>query len=173
VPKSGPCPAEMTNITIEALSEQYLPKVWQYIYYWVKNDAIAEGLTIAVLKKAINGYRSGDTDQEAFQSWLFGAARQTVANCLHQKSGKQTRLKFNLISLVTGRPGAGVIQEDKYNDFGADKAILTQEEREVISLKLVAGLNNRCIARILGLSEPAVGTLIYQALSKHSIESEH
>jgi DNA-directed RNA polymerase specialized sigma24 family protein len=172
VPKSSPGPAVKTNITIEALSDQYLQRVWQYAYYWVKNSGIAEELTIAEIKTAAKGYRSGGTDPENFQFCLFGAACQAVTDYLCRKSGKRTGLKFSLSALVTGRSGARVIKFREYDDIAADKDNLTHQEKEVISLKLVAGLNAHCISRILGLSELDTGVILFQALSKLSIESK-
>ena len=39
-------------------------------------------------------------------------------------------------------------------------------DREVIALKFGAGLNNREIARVTGISESNVGTLLYRAVGR-------
>ena len=43
---------------------------------------------------------------------------------------------------------------------------LSREEQEVISLKFGSDMNNRQIAKMLGLSESNVGTKLYRAVRK-------
>ncbi len=43
---------------------------------------------------------------------------------------------------------------------------LPQDEQEIIRLKFGAELNNRQIARVLGLSESNVGTRLYRSIRK-------
>ena len=43
---------------------------------------------------------------------------------------------------------------------------LSAEEQELIALKFGSGLNNRQIARTIGLSESNVGTRLYRAVRK-------
>jgi len=43
---------------------------------------------------------------------------------------------------------------------------LPQQEQEIISLKFGAEMNNRQIAKVLGLSESNVGTKLYRAVRK-------
>ncbi|HEY1569338.1 MAG TPA: sigma-70 family RNA polymerase sigma factor, partial [Solirubrobacteraceae bacterium] len=45
-------------------------------------------------------------------------------------------------------------------------AELAPRDREVIALKFHAGLRNNELARVLGVSETAAGTLLYRAMEK-------
>ena len=45
-------------------------------------------------------------------------------------------------------------------------ADLPAREREIVALKFHAGLRNAEIARVLGVSESAAGTLLYRTMEK-------
>ena len=45
-------------------------------------------------------------------------------------------------------------------------AQLPAREREVIALKFHAGMHNTELARVLGISESAAGTLLYRTMEK-------
>ena len=48
----------------------------------------------------------------------------------------------------------------------AAMAQLAPRDREVIALKFHAGLRNAELAKVLGVSETAAGTLLYRAMEK-------
>ena len=63
-------------------------------------------------------------------------------------------------------PEETVIQSEEQRQVQALVAQLPAEDQEIISLKFGSGLNNRQIAKTLGLSESNVGTRLYRAVRK-------
>ena len=114
--------------------EQYLPKVYGYIQYWVKDVPVAESLTLSALKQSLSGNQSYVPDTESLSKRLFSAARDTVQDYLE---------KNQTISVQSNR---------------------SNRDMEIMSLKFGARLGNNEIACILGLSQSAVGKSVSQSL---------
>ena len=71
---------DVENIT-ELLCEQYLPRVFQYINYWVNNKVIVEELTLKTLKGALVKYK-GYYNERKFSTGIFAGARKEIQSCL-------------------------------------------------------------------------------------------
>jgi RNA polymerase sigma-70 factor (ECF subfamily) len=52
-------------------------------------------------------------------------------------------------------------------------ARLAERERELVALKYGAGLTNRAIARLTGLSETNVSTILYRVIQQLRAQWEH
>jgi DNA-directed RNA polymerase specialized sigma24 family protein len=126
----------------ELLVEQYLPRVLHYVNYWVKDTCLAEELTIQTLKQALASYTDCCNNENTFSVKVFVIARQEILS------------HFQIRSFNPALPN------------------LSLPEQEVLSLKLGALLDNPAIARILGLSESSVSSIIFQSLSKLSAKLE-
>lgn len=120
----------------ELLCEQYLPRVFQYINYWVNDTKIAEELTLKALKKALVKYKGYYSDEKKFSTVIFAGARKEIQDSLK---------KGTIKPILSG---------------------LSSQEQEVISLRLAAALNNQMISKLTGLSESKVSTIVHQSLCK-------
>jgi DNA-directed RNA polymerase specialized sigma24 family protein len=137
----------------ELLFEQYLDKVFSYISFRVNNTQLAEDLTLRVLKGVFCQAGNGNRDNENLPVNLFTAAR--------------TLLQGNLPRAAL--PVSGVPPEaGNSTQFSLQSGLerLSPQEKDIVALKLGPGLCNRCIGRILELSEVQVGIELFQALSK-------
>jgi DNA-directed RNA polymerase specialized sigma24 family protein len=126
---------DIENDTV-ILYEKYLPRVFQYVNYWLNDTKKAEDLTMKTLKKALIKLRSCAKDKMKFSQGVFSCARNEIWDYL-----KVGRVKPILSGLST-------------------------QEQEVISLKLAAEVNNQIISKLLGLSELKVDAIVYQSLCK-------
>ena len=147
--------------------EEYLPKVLRYISYRVGDMYLAEDLTSVVFEKALtrlDSYRS----EGAFASWLFSIVRNTVTDHFRVKAKRQT-IPIEEVSEVRSQddpPEEEVIRQEDLQKLHEYLSQLSQREQEVISLKFGAELNNREIAKTLGLSESNVGVILYRTLAR-------
>jgi RNA polymerase sigma-70 factor (ECF subfamily) len=100
------------------------------------------------------------------RAWLFGIARNAALD--------ELRRRKRVAALVIDPEDVTETGED---DDGAEVALrrtavrtafaeLSARDREVIALKFHAGLRNTELARVLGVSETAAGTLLYRAMEK-------
>jgi DNA-directed RNA polymerase specialized sigma24 family protein len=126
---------DVENIT-GILCEHYLPRVLQYVHYWVKDTGAAEELTLNALRKALAKSRYCYYNEKKFSAVVFDCARKEVLDCAKEGAVKPIF------------PG------------------LSTQEQEVISLRLGAALNNRTISKLLGLSESIVGAVVRRSLGK-------
>ncbi|MDD5702243.1 MAG: sigma factor-like helix-turn-helix DNA-binding protein [Dehalococcoidales bacterium] len=120
----------------ELLCEQYLPRVFQYINYWLNDREAAEEMSLKAIKEAMARYGNYCRDERKFSTEVFVCARKEILCCL-----KRNNMKPVL-------PGLSI------------------QEQEVISLRLAAVLNNSMISKLLGLSESRVGTIVRESLYK-------
>jgi len=154
--------------TFTELYEHYMPKVFRYISYQVGNMDLAEDLTSAVFEKTLTKLNSYRSNKASFSTWLMTVARNTVIDHYRVKSRKITisiEETFDIASKEIS-PEEKVIRKEELQRLDTYLREFSQQEREIISLKFGAELNNRQIAKILGLSESNAGTILYRAIRK-------
>ena len=136
-------PVERPGVSSEALYEQYLVPVFQYISHRVNDTRTAEDLTLGVLKKAFSGVKDILRNEENLSIYVFTLAWKAV-----QSHGKAE------------------VAEDcsEGGQFHECLSRLSPPEQDIMALKLCSGLDNRCLGRVLGLSESEVGQHISRAL---------
>jgi hypothetical protein len=127
---------ELIENIADMACEQYLTRVYQYVSYWVDNPQLTEELTLRALRKVLVKYRDFCKCENTFSIAVFAAARKEI----------QSHPEIN--TFQPAWPG------------------LSSQEREVISLKLGAALDNHRIATVLGLAESSVANAINQSLCK-------
>jgi RNA polymerase sigma-70 factor (ECF subfamily) len=156
----------------EALYNAEMPRVYNFFRYRVGDDALAEDLTSATFEKAWRGRARYRRDLAAFSTWLFTIARNVAID--HYR---QHRVELPLDDLQYHADDAGDQSPDQLverrDEFARLAALLAQRperERELLALKYGAGLTNREIARITGLTESNVGTILHRAV--HVLRAE-
>jgi DNA-directed RNA polymerase specialized sigma24 family protein len=69
---------KIDNGQLDALCEYYLPRVFQYVRYWVDTIETAEDISLRVLKNAIGKIDSLGTKTESVSIKVFSLARESV-----------------------------------------------------------------------------------------------
>ena len=159
------------EIDWEAAYKEYLPRVFNFLYYQVNDELSAEDLTAAVFEKAWRGRARFRRDLSAFMTWLFTIAR-SVAIDYFRKSKPEIALE------AVPEPADPVPLEEtveRNQDVAQLNLIVSQlpaRERELIAFKYGAELNNREIACLTHLSESNVGTILNRTVEKLRMEME-
>jgi RNA polymerase sigma-70 factor (ECF subfamily) len=140
-----------------------LPRIYNFFRYRVGDGSVAEDLTSATFEKAWGARERYRRDLGAFSTWLFTIARN-VATDHFRRSGREVSL-----DAVSERPGGGdpeadAIRRSDFERLSSLLAELPERERELLALKYGAGLTNREIARVTGLTESNVGTLAHRTV---------
>jgi RNA polymerase sigma-70 factor (ECF subfamily) len=147
----------------DAVYATELPRVYNYFRYRLGNDSIAEDLTSRTFEKAWTARRRYRRDLAAFGTWLLRIARNVGIDYLRARR-VHAPLEAAADAAADGTP------EDEHvraSDLGRLRALmerLTPRERELLALKYGAGATNRSIARMTGLSESNVGTIVCRAV---------
>ncbi|NIT04325.1 sigma-70 family RNA polymerase sigma factor [Candidatus Saccharibacteria bacterium] len=166
--KSGP------NRPFGVLWEHYAPKVRGYFTSRLADTDLAEDLTSETFEKALGGLGSFQWQGIPFSAWLFTIARNTFFDHLRKEGGKRK------VSVEERPPLKGdlpaqleELQEEEEKEWlGRALFKIEEREREIIYLKFYEGLTNRAIAKVMGLSETNVGTILYRTIQKLRREME-
>lgn len=139
--------------------ETELPRIYNYFRYRVGDDQIAEDLTAETFEKAWRKRDRYRRDLASFSTWLFALARRVAADYFRRR---RLTLRLEEVVLASNRHGIeDTVQENaEFAQLAALLARLADRERELVALKYGAGLTNRVIARLTGLSESNVSTIL-------------
>ena len=164
----------VSQIDFESVYQAELPRVYNFFRFRVGDDEVAEDLTAETFEKAWKHRERYRNDLASFSTWLFSIARRVAADYFrrwrptipledaHQlphpqslEEESQERADFAHLSMLLAR--------------------LAERERELVALKYGAGLTNRAIARISGLSESNVSTILYRLTHqlRAQLEKDH
>ena len=149
------------------LYDRYLPKVFRYISYRITEVQMAEDLTSVVFEKALARFRSHDPEKATFSTWIYAIARNTIIDYYRSSSRKNVQLDNEDRSPKKDASSEdSAIRAEEFQALWSFIDRLSGREQEIISLKFGAEMTNRQIARMTGLSESNVGTIIWRAVSK-------
>lgn len=128
-------------------------------------DAVSETMTRAV--RGIDGYRPGPA---GFDGWLFGIARRVAAD--HHRRAHRLRRQDTSAACLLGRQPSGpepseplLAAEDRAELRQAFEK-LPERDRELLELRVVAGLTVEQVAAVLGKAPGAVRTAQTRALQR-------
>ena len=140
----------------------YLDRIYRYVFYQVSNRATAEDLTEEIFLKAWEGIGKFKWKGPPFQAWLYRIARNHIID--YFRTNRQQQTLDEELEGDDGRPEqeAG----DKQTQRMLSKAIfsLPEQQRQIILLKFIEGLENCEIAQILKKSQGAIRITQMRAL---------
>jgi RNA polymerase sigma-70 factor, ECF subfamily len=139
--------------------------VFAYVCTLLGDRAGAEDVTALAFERAYTRRRTFDRRRGEERAWLFGIARNAALDELRRRR----RLATLVVEPEDVAEPAAEDAEDvalRRTAVRAALAKLPARDREVIALKFHAGMRNGELATVLGLSETAVGTLLYRAMEK-------
>ncbi len=151
------------------LYEEFLPRVFRYIRYRVNSEQVTEDLTSIVFEKALTNFERYSKEKASFSTWIFSIAHNVVIDYYRTQARRPTfSLEKAEIEVSSNEPLPVDTLEnmEEREKLRACILRLPSEEQEIIALKFGSGLNNRQIARTMGLSESNVGTRLYRAVRK-------
>jgi len=149
----------------EALYRSSRDDVFAYVATMLGDHAAAEDVTALAFERAYRRRRTFDRRRGEERAWLFGIARNAALDELRRR--RRTAVLIGEPQDVGARStedGAEVaLRRTAVRDALAS---LPAREREIVALKFHAGLTNTELARVLGVSESAAGTLLYRTMEK-------
>jgi RNA polymerase sigma-70 factor (ECF subfamily) len=164
--------AATTEIDWTVVYEELLPKVYHYFCLRVGDRMEAEDLTAATFERAWRDRERYQKDLGTFTNWLFGIARHVTITHFRQNRKEQglTELEPAEVSRPTEETTA---RQEEFERLASMLASLPEREREIFSLKYGAQVTNRSIAKIVGLTESNVGTILHRIVSRLREQWEH
>lgn len=147
-----------------AVYADQLPRIYNYFRFRCSPDADIEELTARTFEKAWRARDRYQRDVAGFSTWLFRIARN-VGIDYARTSRAHVTLEVVADVQTEFTPEDEAAQLSDRTRLSALTARLTEREQELIALKYGSGLSNRFIARVTGLSESNVGTLLHRAVA--------
>ena len=145
---------------VAALCTAWYPKVLRYMHYRVSPD-VAEDLTAEVFVRVL---RSLKTQQGSFPAWLFRIAENIVIDHRRSTAVRKQEVMHEQLEQhedALRRPDEAVASRmDIENAMGQ----LSDDQRQLVTLKFLEGLGNEDIAQVMNRSVGAVRILQFRAL---------
>ena len=152
------------DINWDSVVNDELPRLYNYFRYRLGDESVAEELTSVVLEKAWTKRNRYRKDRAAFATWLFAIAQKEVLMYLRKR---RITLPISMVEDATGETAEDVAQHSQdIRQLSRLLVNLPVREREILSLKFGADLNNREIAVVMELSESNVGTILHRVLQR-------
>ena len=146
------------------LYELFYPKLYNYAYLQLGDIQQAEDLASEVLLRVLESLKGYRFRGVPLAAWVFRIARNCLID-LHRR--RQRRPQVELYEgIPNGRdsPQAATERAIAQSELRLALTKLTEEQRQVIILKFVEGMDNASVARVLGRSQGAVKSLQHRAL---------
>jgi RNA polymerase sigma factor (sigma-70 family) len=159
---------ESGTVRFLRIYDEHMNYIYRYINYRVMDPAVAADLTSAVFEKALSAFTTYNKEKAAPQTWLIAIARNTVIDYIRQKSKRNTVSLDHALKIESDDPSPEESMEikEEREKLSICLSLLPDREKEIVSLKFGAELNNRRIADVLGLSSNNIGTILFRAIGK-------
>lgn len=161
--------------SFERIYRQLAGHVASYLRWHRASDP--DGLTNDVFAQVHRNLGGFEGDEQGFRSWLFTIAHHRMIDD-RRRTSRQPRLQADLA--VDESLGCGDVEADAFAAMAEDHVlellgVLSQDQREVVLLRIVADLSVEEVAGTLGKSEGAIKALQHRAigaLRRHSDRAE-
>jgi RNA polymerase sigma-70 factor (ECF subfamily) len=156
--------AERDAIDWEAVYKEELPRVYNFLRYRVGNRATAEDLTSLAFEKAWQARRRYRRDRAAVSTWILAIARNVAIDHF-----RRSRLEVPIDDAHAEHDETPETVAVRHGELRRLEALLRDvppRERELLALKFGAGATNRAIAKLTGLSESNVGTILHRTIAE-------
>jgi RNA polymerase sigma-70 factor (ECF subfamily) len=155
--------AGVSAVDWDAVFCEELPRVFNYFRYRGFDRPTAEDLTSAAFEKAWRARDRYRHDRAAVSTWLLAIARNVATDHLRRSRAHVPLEDESLRQDET--PEQAAIAAAERRRLRVLLGELPERERELIALKYAAGATNRAIAKLTGLSESNVGTILHRTVA--------
>jgi RNA polymerase sigma-70 factor (ECF subfamily) len=163
------------QIDWNAVYEAELPRVYNYFLYKTGNRENAQDLTATTFERVWKARHRYRASRAALVTWLFGFTKNVLKEYFRQNKRDSQLSKLipsNETRLETNQVENKVLHLQERERLYELLFDLPDREQNLIALKYGSGLTNREIAKITGLTESNVGSILYRTVTalKHKCE---
>jgi RNA polymerase sigma-70 factor, ECF subfamily len=150
-----------TEVDYEQLYKTELPRIYNYFRFRVGDGVVAEDLTSITFEKAWRNRERYKNELASFSTWIFTIARRVVIDHFRQI---HTEIPLDAVEHLTIDENMEdrAQQDDDFARLSSLLSRLEDRDRELVALKYGAGLTNRTIAGLSGLTESNVGVILFR-----------
>jgi RNA polymerase sigma-70 factor, ECF subfamily len=156
------------------LYEDYVERIFNYVYYRTGNQHDAEDLTARVFFRAMRRIPQYQERGLPISAWLYRIAHNLVANW-HRDRGRRPEISLDE-GITTGHhsehPEITLLQLEEQDYLLGLIRDLPPERQQLIILKFVEHMSNAEIGQIMGRTEGAVKSLYHRTLLSLRVEMD-
>lgn len=141
----------------------YVERIYRYVFYQVKDKMTAEDITEEVFIKAWRAIDSCKGRGETFSSWLYRIAHNYTIDVLRSRQKRLARETEVTADVSYSKQEAEV--RLKRQELLEAVARLPQNQKQVIILKFIEGLDNQEIGQVMNKNQGAIRVLQMRALA--------
>ena len=169
------------NEAFDALLSRYNTKVYNYIYGFVHNEALAEDLFQETFIKAIITLKQGGYSESGkFSSWLMRIAHNKVFDVFrldkHDNTVSNDEYDVDLYDysqLLEGNVEDNIVADQTIDELNYLITLLNEDQREIIKMRYYQELSFKEISDITGVSiNTALGRMRYAILNLRKLAEE-
>ena len=169
------------NKAFDELLSRYQSKLFNYIYFVVRNQELAEDIFQETFVKAIVTIQQGRyTADGKFGAWLTRIAHNLVIDSFHQERNENTVSNdesevdlLNNVDLCDDNIEMQMVNDQTLADVRRLVDALPDNQREVVYMRFYQDLSFKEIAEITGVSiNTALGRMRYAILNMRRIAQE-
>jgi RNA polymerase sigma factor (sigma-70 family) len=144
------------------------PSLYSYLRFHVPSADIAEDLTAEVFLRALKSFRRFEPTAGSPRPWLFRIAQNALRDHQRQIKRRPVLPISAMQDLQCQAPSAEerLLWEEEVAGLLAGLAELPEKDREVIALSYGSDLSTSDMGAILGVSDTAVRTRLWRALTR-------
>jgi RNA polymerase sigma-70 factor, ECF subfamily len=147
----------------DAVYAEQLPRVYNFFRYRFGPTADVEDLTARTFEKAWVARSRYRRNLAGFSTWLLSIARN-VAIDYYRSRRPNVPIEDAVAVTTAATPEDEAARRSDETHLAELMARMPDRDRELLALKYGAGMNNRAIAKVTGLSESNVGTIVHRAV---------
>lgn len=154
-------------MNFDEIYEKYFGRVYKFIRVKTLNSEESEDIAVKVFE---NVYRNIDRfceEKGSMDVWIFSIARNEI-NSYYRSKNIQAISMDSIGEISDNSNSPEDILNKKIENKRLQQAleILNENERFVISCKYAAGLKNKEIGKLMGISSSNVGVVLFRSMKK-------
>ncbi|MGH2728872.1 MAG: RNA polymerase sigma factor [Actinomycetota bacterium] len=154
----------------ESLYRREIAAVWRYARARVPNSLEAQDLVAETFARALEAWSGYDPARGTRGAWLFGIARNTVADFLRGRASaggsRETPVETERLDTESAPPDKALYEEETLSELRLGIEGLSDRERDALALRFGAGLRASELGEVLGITEAAAKMLAHRAVQK-------
>ena len=154
--------------------QTYHQVLYRYVYHHIGHEQTAQDVTAEVFGRFLQALRSGRGPTRQVKAWLYRVAHNLVVDELRRRTYRDHQSLDDGLADTLGDGGQSP-EERAWTAIASAQvrealAELSLDQRQIVILKFLEGLNNAEIAEITGKTVGAVKALQHRAL--HSLRTK-